>query len=448
MDDWSGKRVTVMGLGRFGGGLGVTRWLCERGADVLLTDLAEADALAKPVTELEPLIDAGQVTLRLGGHNVSDFTGCDAVVASPAVPKPWENRFLRAAEAAGVAVTTEIALAMRQIRSQTGPPLVGVTGTFGKSTTVALIAEVLRSHGVDARAGGNLGGSLLRESAASPDAVWVVELSSAMLYWLGREDGSLARCRVGVFTGLSPNHLDWHGSEEHYRESKAVLFRALQAGDAVVSIGDGPAVAEGVRRCEPPAITDDGVHERATLSGEDRRRVLVENASRTACDLIGIRVDHSVAFDAVGRFPGLPHRMRRLGRFGGVLAIDDSKSTTPETAAHAVRMAQRLGPGVVHLIAGGADKGVDMAEIGRLASESVRLYSIGTTGPAIAAAAGAHGEQCETLERAVERIAEVARDGDVVLLSPGCASWDQFENYEQRGRVFAALVETRLGRRA
>src|SRR5262245_19810084 len=113
--DLAGKRVTVMGLGRFGGGIGVTRWLADQGADVLVTDLVASDELDDSVKAIGDLVSAGSVTLRLGGHNVSDFTTCDLVVANPAVPKPWDNRFLRAAEAAGISITTEMSLLLERL---------------------------------------------------------------------------------------------------------------------------------------------------------------------------------------------------------------------------------------------------------------------------------------------------------------------------------------------
>ncbi|MFG0275264.1 MAG: hypothetical protein ACF8QF_09420, partial [Phycisphaerales bacterium] len=164
-DDLSGTRVTLMGLGRFGGGLGAARWLVSQGADVRITDMAGEEALAGPLEQLRDLIDAGAVSLRLGGHNVADFTDTDLVVANPAVPKPWENRFLRAAEAAGVKITTEIRLLVERLPSR--DRTIGVTGTAGKSTTTAMIAHILKKslpeREPDARVwlGGNIGGSRL-----------------------------------------------------------------------------------------------------------------------------------------------------------------------------------------------------------------------------------------------------------------------------------------------
>src|SRR5436190_4214762 len=158
--DFTGRRVTVMGLGRFGGGSGVARWLASQGADVLVTDLQSAEKLAEPIAEIQDLVDQGSVTLRLGEHNVSDFTTPDLVIANPAVPKPWENRFIRSAIAAGVPVTTEIRLLTERInRLKT----IGITGSAGKSTTSAMIHHILVKAGVRAHLGGNIGGSLLND---------------------------------------------------------------------------------------------------------------------------------------------------------------------------------------------------------------------------------------------------------------------------------------------
>src|SRR6185295_17272156 len=140
-DDLAGKRVTVMGLGRFGGGAGVTRWLVSQGARVLVTDLEKTAELKTPLDGLRGLIDKGEVTLRLSEHNVSDFTTCDLVVVNPAVPRPWENRFVRAAQAAKIPVTTEICLLAERLPDRSR--VIGVTGSAGKSTTSAMIHHVL-----------------------------------------------------------------------------------------------------------------------------------------------------------------------------------------------------------------------------------------------------------------------------------------------------------------
>ncbi len=227
---FEGLRVTVMGLGRFGGGVGVTRWLVERGASVLVTDMAPAEKLAEPLGDIDDLVRRGVVRTRLGEHNVSDFTDTDLVIANVAVPKPWENRFLRAAQAARVPVTTEIRLTIDRLPSR--ERTIAITGSAGKSTTSAMIHHALRTLGLPTAFGGNIGGSLLPEierGGITRETRVVLELSSAMLHWLG--DWSP---RVAVFTNFSPNHLDWHGTLEHYRASKMRILRAQRPGDAAV----------------------------------------------------------------------------------------------------------------------------------------------------------------------------------------------------------------------
>lgn len=433
--DLAGARVTVMGLGRFGGGLGVTRYLARQGAQVLLTDLASADALATPLATLTPLVERSDVTLRLGEHNVSDFTTCDLVVASPAVPRPWENRFLRAAQAAGIPITTEIELALRALPA--GVRTLGVTGTAGKSTTSAMLHATLAAHAPGhAHLGGNIGGSLLDslDAIRSGDDV-VLELSSAMLHWLRQTDA--LHPDVAVLTTFAPNHIDWHGNAEHYRASKQVLFDVLRPGTTAVLGSDvnGFRVPNGVREiCVKPT---DRISELAVPGAHNAR-----NAGAAVC-AASVFIPRDIAISTVRLFAGLPHRLQRITPTPDNLhAFNDSKSTTPEATQLAVDACAPLGP--VRLIAGGADKGVDLSPIASLTDRLAGLYTIGATGPAIASAAiGAH--PCGDLDTAVRTALNHASPGDVLLLSPGCASWDQFDNYERRGERFAELVRAAAG---
>jgi len=417
----------VMGLGRFGGGLGVTRFLVAQGYRVRLTDLGSAESLRAPLEQLRPEIDRGSVELRLGGHDEADFAAADLVVANPAVPHPWDNPFLGAAERAARPITTEIRLLVERLDRRQA---IGVTGSAGKSTTSAMVALLLKGLGVRVHFGGNIGGSLLGElERIAPDDRVVLELSSFMLHWLGDESQSRApgwSPALGALTNIRANHLDWHGSFEHYERSKGNLFRFMQPGDVALR-GEDPLPAE-LRRLELP-LRVPGAH--------NRENALL--AVRIACAATGCSPGEAAPH--LDQFTGLPHRLELIAEHDGRRYINDSKSTTPEATLLAVAAFED--PARVHLIAGGYDRKSDLSALARLGSSLGGLYAIGTTAAAIAG--GDPARQMQTLENAVATAMARMRRGDILLLSPGCASWDQFENYEARGRIFAELVRRALG---
>jgi UDP-N-acetylmuramoylalanine--D-glutamate ligase len=435
--DLAGKRVVVMGLGRFGGGAGVTRFLAGRGAKVLVTDLEPAEKLAQGLA----LIAGLPVELRLGAHLVADFTSADLIVVNPAVD-PRKSRFLQAAHAAGVATTSEVRLLIGHLPNPRGQTI-GITGTAGKSTTTAMIGHILRRTLGEDRVyvGGNIGGSLLdRLDRIRPDDWVVLELSSFML-----EDSETGGDRwsphIAVLTNLTPNHLDRHGTFEAYARAKQVIFEYQSPRDHAL-IGPAPhalihprttrvAYLDGLDTYAPKfplELLVPGAHNRQNA------RTAIEVAARAA-------VPRPLAAAALADFPGLPHRLQLVAEAGGVRCYDDSKATTPEAALLALGS---FPAGVVHVILGGYDKGSDLKPLAIFAARHCRaVYTIGKTGDTLAAACPTDGAQivpCGTLDHAVAEAAGRLRPGDVFLLSPACASWDQFDNYEQRGSAFAQAV--------
>lgn len=453
------SRVTVMGLGHFGGGAGVTRWLVQqRECRVLLTDLATIEQLADSLDSIRDLIDAGAVALRLGGHEESDFRSTDLVVANPAVPRPWENRFLNAARAAGVPITTEIELLIDSLPDR--QRIIGVTGTAGKSTTSAMIHHVLRACFGAARLGGNIGGSLLGAEIGADE--WVVlELSSAMLWWMGAEGTSHARAplrkasasrltgkegwppHIAVITNFSDNHADWHGSLDHYRACKQRLIAHQRPGDyAVLGSGlrDWPT-NQGVNRLD--LVGDDPRLAGIDLLIPGRHNRLNAMMAAEACRAAGVAFERAIA--ALADFRGLPHRLELVNQTpDGRRFYNDSKCTTPAAAALAVESFDD--PARLHVIVGGYDKKADLAPLAALGSRVARLYAIGAVGERIhALAPPGTCLHCRTLDVAVKSAMARMNAGDILLLSPGCASWDQFTNFEQRGERFTKLVQERIG---
>lgn len=423
------ERATIMGLGRYGGGAGAARYLVSKGYDVTVTDLASENELAGAVDSISDLVDEGSVRLHLGEHNVSDFTTCSLLVANPAVRKPWENRFVRSAQAANVRITTEIGLAIDAFPDSC--KVVGVTGSAGKSSTSAMLHAGLVSAGRDARLGGNIGGSLLGSiDSLAPDSTIVLELSSAMLWWLAQA-GTIERkpfLDAALITNISPNHIDWHGSEDHYRHSKLGIASLLKP-DAPLLTGAGVETAH-----EPshPIVLNNDLPEMRTPGTHNR---LNASAALEACGLLGC--DTTSATQGIAEFPGLPHRLEFIREIRGVRWYNDSKSTTAEASSLAL---DALAPIPVHLIAGGSDKGVDLTPIAELAERAASLVCIGQTGQSIAELVGA--EYSVTVERAVQKLSKRAKTGDAVVLSPGCASFDQFRNFEHRGDRFKELVHS------
>ena len=433
--DFSGQRIVVMGLGQFGGGIGVARFLARSGADVLVTDLKPAGQLQASVAALEHSCDSGQIHYRLGEHLISDFNSADLVVVNPAV-NPKHNRYCAAARSAGVPLTSEVRLAVQNLPNRRRT--IGVTGTAGKSTVVAMIGHVIRKclGSQCVHVGGNIGGSLLDSIDQIQRDHWIVlELSSFMLEGLDEDRWSPG---VAVVTNLAPNHLDWHGNLDAYVLSKQAILRYQKPQDQAVLGKDLVhwRTNPGVHRI---VLDRDDYQVDSPMPGPHNRTNTM--FAMTVGEAIAIRGDNFAR--SIVDFPGLKHRIQMVLEHESVRYFNDSKSTTPQAAILAVRCFE---PNTVHLIAGGYDKGINLDDLAHCAAERCRgLYTIGDTGDRIANAAKKRSLEtpivrCGTLQRAVDEASQQARPGQVILLSPGCASWDQFDQYEQRGIAFMAAV--------
>jgi UDP-N-acetylmuramoylalanine--D-glutamate ligase len=362
----------------------------------------------------ERLAERGdEVTLvdrTLGNEDdLSLLDGVDVLVKSPGVP--GEAPLVSTARSRRIDVWSEVELGFRLLR---GSKFVGVTGTNGKTTTTELIGAIFRAAGVDVAVAGNIGTPLT--SVRSAD--WVVcELSSFQL-----EDVHELACDVAVLVNLEPDHLDRHGSFEAYRDAKLRVFERSRA--QVVPRGLGlPGIEFSPDDVLPAEPLIPGRHNRENAA-----------AATAAARAAGI-ADESIA-EGLRTFPGVPHRLELVAERDGVRYVNDSKATNVAAALPALAT---YATDPVHVILGGSSKGEDFAPLAAAIGANVRsIHLIGAEAERLEAAVG--GYRDETLERALAHAAEVARPGDVVLLSPACASYDQFSNFEERGDAFRRLV--------
>ena len=459
--DFTGCRVTILGLGVLTGGASSARYFADRGADVTVTDLLPADTLRTSIDALSQW----PVRYVLGEHREEDITRADLVVVGPAVRD--DSPFLRLALERGIPLTTEINLVFENCKR----PIIGITGSNGKTTTTRLIGALFRAVHSATLEGGNLGRSVLNDiddqESASPV---VLELSSFQLHrlaWIRRSP------RVAVVTNMSPNHLDWHGTFDAYEQAKQHIVHYQSPGDQVVLNADDERLQGWTSLCrgrvawfsmkgpvETGCFLRDGQVVYRAAEGE-----LDSEEVRTVCPLDSLKlpgphnqanllaavtvaclggIPTPVIRSTVEAFRGVEHRLEEVGVVDGIGYYNDSACTTPDSTVTALQAFEKP----VVLIAGGYDKG--MAFDG-MAEETVRrtraVVLIGVTAGAIETAIRGNRAtdapviaRAETLDDAVRQSAGLARAGDVVVLSPGCASYDMFTNFEERGQRFKAAV--------
>ncbi|MDO8700460.1 MAG: UDP-N-acetylmuramoyl-L-alanine--D-glutamate ligase [Deltaproteobacteria bacterium] len=437
-----GKKVLVLGLARTGSEC--ARFLDNEGANVLVSDRRNEQELAPEMTSLAGL----PIRYLLGGEEREWLTGVDLVVPSPGVPE--DNRLLKEAAKQRIPVLSEIELAYRFFRA----PLLAITGTNGKSTTTTLVGEMLKASGRKVFVGGNLGAPFI--GALSGDWEWgIIEVSSFQLEWVEE-----FRPRIAVLLNLTEDHLDRYPDFQAYSAAKERIFAAQTAADVAILNRDDPLVWAMGERLRARVVSfgfaevDNGVFAAADEivwrdgSSEERfplRHVKIQGVHNEENMMAAVAAAKSAAIerDVIQRtleaFPGLEHRLEFVRQKDGVRYYNDSKGTNVGAVVKSV--AGFSAP--VILLAGGVDKGGDYGMLRDGIKQKVRrLILFGAAKQIIAAALGDLTETVivNDIQSAVRDAAAHAQPGDVVLLSPACSSFDQFQNYAERGKVFKALV--------
>jgi len=448
------RRVVILGLGLFGGGSGAARYFAERGARVVVSDRRDADQLRESIDALAEF----PIEYRLGQHREEDFAGADVVIVNPGV-RP-DAPALAMARYCGAELDSEINLLFRHCRA----PIAAVTGTHGKSTTVNLLGQMMRASGRRTWVGGNLGGSLLPSlDEMTPEDIVVIEMSS---FQCERLAWARSSPHVALVLNITPNHLDWHSDMASYAEAKRQLLRYQQADDfAVLNAGDpllrtwaGPGAAQrffvGAEADAPRGarLEEDALHlwrqgRRETMTLSSLRLQGPHNRSNagfaaTAAWLLDAGAEAIAS--AIASAEGLPDRLELIAEKRGVHFYNDSIATTPEATMAALDSFDEP----IVLIAGGSSKNLSFRELGRrIARRAKAVVLLGATAADIRAGITAAGGEAPpvrrvaTLPSAVEAAFELADRGDIVLLSPACASFDMFRNYAERGRVFREIVQ-------
>lgn len=433
-----------MGLGRFAGGVDSALFASRAGAKVIVTDLADEDELKASLEELNGL----DIEYHLGGHVDADFETADIVIVNPAVPP--DSKYIKLAENTGSTITSQIEIFFQLSRSR----IVAITGSNGKSTTTALTHHLL-SHGVAAGKvwlGGNIGNEplLTRLEQIQADDIAVLEISSFQIE-------QLARIRKGpdvtVITNLTPNHLDRHGTFEEYCRAKQDLFEFQELSDTEPAVSvfnaEDPVTAGWYEKysknpgriCLKFSANDisKALAAKFKLAGRMNRSNL---AAATAVAKY-FEIDNSRIESAAETFKPLRHRLELVGNIDGVRWYNDSMSTTSVSTIAALDAFDES----KIIIAGGYDKGLDFDELGAaITSKAKAAVLIGQSAEAIIRAIDTQNgkimvKKASTMARAVEIANELAQDGDVVLLSPACASYDMYRNFQERAEDFCEFVK-------
>lgn len=461
IEELKGKKITVMGLGLHGGGIGTVRFLVSAGAKVTVTDIKSKDELA---VSLEKLKDLKGVKYVLGQHRPEDFTKADMVIKNPAAP--WNNKHIKLALEKKIPVEMDSSLFFKLCKN----PIIGVTGTKGKTTTSTLIGEILKVAGKNPVSVGIGQVSVLDKLRdVKPDSWVVFELSSWRASGLGRYKISP---KIAVITNIYPDHLNYYGSLEAYIQDKKYVFANQKPGDYCILNWDDKTLnkLEPEIRSQLIKVAEQKISNGKTVFVSDGIIYLnngIDEKKVVAIADLKIRGDHNVSNilaaiaasfaagasleairKAVTSFVGVSHRLELIREIAGVKYFNDTTATTPESAISGIKAFTEP----IVLICGGADKNLEMASLAAIIQEKVKgviflkgvatdkliaeLKKIAPEGTAVK-----HFTVVETMAKAVELAGIAAEPGDVVLLSPGAASFGLFANEFDRGDKFKEAVK-------
>jgi UDP-N-acetylmuramoylalanine--D-glutamate ligase len=446
--DFQDKKVLIIGLAR--SGIAAARVLSSLGAEVTIADQKSAKDLREGVKTLRDW----PIKIHTGGYPVITKTKFDLLVTSPGVPMRAEP--LAQAVEEGIPVWSEIELAS----SLTKGSIVAITGTNGKTTTTALVGQMFTDAGREVVVAGNIGVPLIQKvMGTTPSHNIVVEVSSFQLEWV-----HTFKPKVAIITNITPDHLDRHINMENYINVKARIFANQDKEDFTVLNYDDPILRKLAERCQGKVIffshqisLDEGVFIKndwvvSRLRGTEQEICLVkdlkipglhnlENAMAAVGAGLALGLTKEQLHETLTTFPGVEHRLEPVRELNGVLYVNDSKATNPEAAMKALEAFDQP----IILIMGGSSKGSDFSQLAKLIKEKVKhLIVLGQTADDIISAVEQNDFKAvyrvTTFEEAVNKSFQLALPGEIVLLSPACASYDMFKNFEHRGQTFKELV--------
>lgn len=422
---FSGKKYAILGLAR--SGMAVLDALLASGADIVAWDnqCEVRDSVRDRVT-VSDLME-------------TDLRGCEAIVVSPGVPLNT-HPIVKKAEQDDVPVIGDIELFAQARASLPDHKVVGITGTNGKSTTTALLTHILQSNDFPAQMGGNIGLPIMSQEPLSAGGIYVLELSSYQIDLTQSLD-----CNVAILINISPDHLDRYDSFDHYAAAKARLFDMMASDHTAIIAGSDEKSQMVIDLLQQDGRIEDIVDlSKAESEGQENWPSLqgphnLQNATVAASAASVLGLDQNQIRDALSSFRGLPHRMERIAEENGVLFLNDSKATNPASTGPALGAYPKI-----HWILGGLAKEDNLDDCEPFYDNVVKAYTIGEAAAMFEELLEPHlpVEPCEMMLTAVQKAAANARPGEVVLLSPACASFDQFKDFEARGKCFTSCVHS------